>query len=110
MQITCPHCSHTDSDGLGLLNEQELHTLKCGGCGNLFYCLIHDCDSCLHESVFSWPSAPSYAALTQWHCECCSKPVGAQLQTPDADFDKNILIRPCTPGRVGNELSFGAIQ
>jgi hypothetical protein len=110
MQITCPHCAHTDSDGLGLLNEEEVHALKCGGCGGQFHCFIHDCESCLHESVFSWASAPSHIALALLHCECCAKPVVAQALVLDSHCDINILIGSGTPSPSLTVMNGGGLQ
>ena len=110
MEITCPYCAHTDSDGFGLFNEEEVHALKCGGCGRQFHCLIHDCGSCLHETVFSWASAPAHSTLAHLHCECCAKPVVPQAQALDADFDKNILTRAFMPSPTQSGINLGVLQ
>jgi transcription elongation factor Elf1 len=77
LRVTCPHCSSVERDEYEVLEADEVHVLRCGGCGERFYLLLAECPGCTEESAFTWPGVPTPDEIGGARCSHCNARVCA---------------------------------
>lgn len=82
-KFACPHCKHEYEDELEVLNQDELHEIKCEECAKPFYLLIKECSRCAADTNFVWTDKPTWEAVALLSCGSC----GASFLQPD-DLDE----------------------
>ena len=80
LRIICPHCRCGEQDDYEALDADEVHVLRCSGCGDRFHLLIAQCPSCTDESAITWPGAPTPDEIRGARCSHCKSRVCADDQ------------------------------
>lgn len=72
--FSCPHCGHRYEDGLELLDNDELHEVRCEKCRQLFALLTTACPACSEETTLTWPESSMALHLSSLQCAHCGMP------------------------------------
>lgn len=71
LQIQCPHCRALTEDHWDAQPSQVQADMRCEHCGENYRFLIAECLRCAHETVRTWKSEQSEAALAALSCPQC---------------------------------------
>jgi transcription elongation factor Elf1 len=82
LRVVCPHCRWVERDEYEVLDADEVHVLRCGGCGERFHLLVAECAICTEESAITWPGVPTASDIRGARCSHCDARVFADEQSP----------------------------
>ena len=72
LRVMCPHCAAVERDEYEALDADEVHAIRCAGCGERFHLLIAECPDCAEESVITWPGVPTPDDIRGARCSHCN--------------------------------------
>ena len=75
--LRCPFCGHQHPDDWEILGPGGPEFFRCenAACMMSFAFLIHECSSCVRDSVFTWKEMPSRPAVAALVCQHCAEPI-----------------------------------
>lgn len=71
IRIVCPRCGAAESDDLEVLNQDEMHRLRCTACSHWFHLTVAECLCCGEENTVTWAGVPTPGQITNAVCVHC---------------------------------------
>jgi transcription elongation factor Elf1 len=71
LRMVCPRCGAAETDDLEVLDQDEMHALRCAACEQRFHLMIVECPGCGEENTLTWASVPTPGQINDARCVRC---------------------------------------